>query len=85
MPEARDRVGTVLHVIVAVAVVLSVFHYVDNWARFDRYALNPDSPVTEPLLIPGAWLLFTAWAYSGTSSSGAVAGGRRWPGWPSTR
>lgn len=58
--EPRDRATTVLHVAVAAAVVLSVFHYIDNWARFDRYALNPDSPVTEPLMIPGAWLLFTA-------------------------
>lgn len=39
--------------------VLSVFHYTDNYTRFDRYAVNPDSLVNEPVLIVLAWVVFT--------------------------
>lgn len=56
----RGTVHTVGTALAVVAFALSVFHYVDNWARFDRYALSPQSPVTEPYQIPLAWVLFTA-------------------------
>jgi hypothetical protein len=55
----------VLHVILLTAFVVSVVHYADNYVRFDRYALNPDSPIQEPILIVVGWLLFTAFGVAG--------------------
>lgn len=57
--------GWVLHAILATAFVVSVVHYADNYVRFDRYALNPDSPIREPILIVVGWLLFTAFGVAG--------------------
>ncbi|GAA5029288.1 hypothetical protein [Actinopolymorpha pittospori] len=57
--------GWVLHVILLTAFVVSVVHYTDNYVRFDRYALNPDSPIQEPILIVVGWLLFTAFGVAG--------------------
>jgi hypothetical protein len=55
----RSRATVALRAIMIGAVVLSVFHYTDNYVRFDRYALSADGLVTEPLAIPLSWLLFT--------------------------
>ncbi|MFD2077660.1 hypothetical protein SAMN05421678_112172 [Actinopolymorpha cephalotaxi] len=47
--------------ILAVSFVVSVVHYADNTVRFDRYALNPDSPVANaPWSVPLAWVVLTA-------------------------
>jgi hypothetical protein len=65
-PTSPDRLPKlVLQVVLGVAVVVSVIHYADNTLRFDQYAINPDSPVTEPLVVPAAWLVFTAIGVAG--------------------
>ncbi len=48
--------------ILAFAFVVSVFHYVDNTVRFDRYAVNPDSPIAGvgAWVVPAAWVVLTA-------------------------
>ena len=57
--QAPDRATRWLRILMAVSIVVSIVHYADNYLRFDRYALTPNGLVTEPLVIPTAWLVFT--------------------------
>jgi hypothetical protein len=71
-----SRARLAANLILGVAFVLSVFHYLDNWARFDRYALSPDSPVTAAYQIPLAWVIFTV---AGVAGFVQFRRGRWWP------
>ncbi|GAB3419022.1 hypothetical protein [Flindersiella endophytica] len=77
-PERETAAGPGLgaSLILGIAFVLSVFHYADNVARFDRYALSPDSPVTAPFQVLLAWVIFTV---AGVIGYVQLRRGRWWP------
>lgn len=54
----------VVSVVLLLAVIVSIAHYVDNTVRFDDYAKDPSTPVT-PTLVVGSWVVFTAVAIYG--------------------
>ncbi|SDS03603.1 hypothetical protein [Actinopolymorpha singaporensis] len=64
--------------VLAFAFVVSIFHYVDNTVRFDRYAVNPDSPIAGAgsWVVPVAWVVLTAVGMIGYL---AYREGRWWP------
>ncbi|HEY6738957.1 MAG TPA: hypothetical protein VI076_08915 [Actinopolymorphaceae bacterium] len=57
--DRERRTTTVFRVVFVVAVVLSVFHYLDNWLRYDAYLVAPDVPAPPAVGIPLGWLVFT--------------------------
>lgn len=55
----------VLQVLFGAAVVSSVFHYTDNWVRFDQYPQDEPELVTQAM-VPISWVVFTVvgvWGY----------------------
>jgi hypothetical protein len=55
----------VLQVVLGAAIVSSVFHYTDNWLRYDQYPQDEPRLVLQPM-VPVSWLVFTAagiWGY----------------------
>jgi hypothetical protein len=77
VPEAEHSIGTanrdagatgrpafVLRVILLVAVVSSIFHYTDNYIRFDEYPQDEPELVTRPM-VPLSWLALSAFAVLG--------------------
>jgi hypothetical protein len=55
----------VLQVVLGAAIVSSVFHYTDNWLRYDQYPQDEPKLITQPM-VPISWVLFTVvgiWGY----------------------
>jgi len=55
----------VLQVVLGPAIVSSVFHYADNWVRYDQYPQDEPKLITQPM-VPISWVLFTivgVWGY----------------------
>jgi hypothetical protein len=62
--DSSDRALRTLRVLLIVAIVVSVFHYVDNFVRFDQYPQDEPELVTRPM-IPIAWVVLTAFGVAG--------------------
>ena len=54
-----------LRIVLAVAVVVSVVHYADNYVNFDDYPQPSSGPAPSQAVIGGAWFVFTAFALTG--------------------
>ena len=59
------RAVRILTVILAVAVVVSIVHYTDNYVNFRDYPPAPSSVPSSAALILGAWFAFTAAGLAG--------------------
>ena len=71
----------VLEGLLAVAVLVSIVHYVDNFANYADYPEPTSGPVPSRGLVGVSWFVFTAFGAAGAGT------GSLWPqpGWPSTR
>jgi hypothetical protein len=58
-PGAVDRPTVLLRVILLATFVSSIFHYTDNYVRFDQYPPAEDGFVSRPLIWQ-SWIVFTA-------------------------
>ena len=59
------RAVRVLGAILAVAVVVSIVHYTDNYANFRDYPPAPSDVPSSAALVLGAWFVFTAAGLAG--------------------
>ena len=59
------RAVRILSWIFAVAVVVSIVHYTDNYVNFDDYPEAPKAVPTSAALVLGAWFVFTAAGLAG--------------------
>jgi hypothetical protein len=59
------RAVRILGWIFAVAVVVSIVHYTDNYVNFDDYPEAPKAVPTSAALVLGAWFAFTAAGLTG--------------------
>lgn len=66
--DKYHRARRLLLVLLAIAFVVSVVHYVDNYVNYDDYPLpGPDSNVPAPsaALVGAGWFIFTAFGVAG--------------------
>ena len=61
----HKRAVRVLGWILVVAVVVSVFHYTDNYVNYDDYPQSSTVPNPSAGLVLGAWFVFTAAGLAG--------------------
>ena len=59
------RAVQILSVIFAVAVVVSIVHYTDNYVNFSDYPKAPRAVPSSAALVLGAWFAFTAAGLAG--------------------
>jgi hypothetical protein len=63
-PQAPDRATVALRAALLATFVSSIFHYTDNYVRFDQYAQGTTGPITKPV-IAVSWVAFTVFGAAG--------------------
>jgi hypothetical protein len=61
----HERAVRILSAILAVAVVVSIVHYTDNYVNFSHYPKAPKAVPSSAALVLGAWFAFTAAGLAG--------------------